>query len=360
MITESFTKLKTYGFVFQNPDGTYPNKNTYFQIDNFIGNATFSSNVACTNIITGPIQAPTAKISSLSVTNGSFIDPSGSVIVYGNTNISTVRNLTGNYISFNPPDTAIANYIAANNSSLLWQRSTNRSTPSNPSTSIDRYVNLLGWVHTLRQTLSIPPVFDRNSLILTINTLINLFNSRGVLVNISDLKPAITLITITLTGFIVFWTGRVTTLYIDDKIYASNITGNSLTVTGFPNTNLFPYIIRVGNSDAISAPFPISICNINSDLYDMNNYFGTVGLRPTSNLYFRLTTPNVSNVIILISENYPIAYTVTFNISGSNASSTTPIIFKFWDGFSYNISTIKITSQASQTLTYNPLQGYFV
>jgi hypothetical protein len=347
--------------VFQNPDGTYHNTNTYFQVDNFIGNATFSSNLACTNIITGSTRAPTAKINSLSVTNGSFIDPSGSVIVYGNTNINIILGqLTANYISFNPPNTAIANYIAANNSSLLWQNSTNRSTPATPSSSVDKYVNLLGWRHVLRQTLSIPPVFDRNSLILTINTLINLFNSRGILVSVNDALPVITLITVTLTGFVVYWTGRVTTLYIDDRIYASNISGNSLTVTGFPNTNLFPYIIRVGSSDAISVPFPVSIYNINSDLNDMNNYVGITGLRPTSSLYFRLTTPNTPNVIILISDKNPIAYSAIFNISGSNASPATPIIFKFWDGFSYNISSIKITSQSSHTLTYNPLQGNFV
>ena len=360
MITESFTKLKTYGFVFQNPDGSYPTQNTYFQIDNFSGNATFASNVACTNITTGSITAPTSKFISLSATRGSFIDPSGSVIVYGNTHINSVGNLRANYISFNPPNTAIENYLSANNSALIWQRSTNRATPSNPSTSIDRYVNLLGWIPTLRQTISIPPASDRNSLISAINTLIKLFNSRGIVVSIPNSQPIITQITVTLTGFVVFWTGRVTNLYIDDILYASDITSSSLTVTGFPNTNIFPYSVRVGTSETLSAPFPITIYNINSDLYDMNNYIGTAGLRPPSNLYFRLTTPNKPNVIILISEENPIAYSAIFNISGSNASSTTPIIFKFWDGFSYNISNIRITSQASRTITYNELQGIFV
>jgi hypothetical protein len=194
----------------------------------------------------------------------------------------------------------------------------------------------------------------------TINALITLLTSRGILVYIPGIPiPTITGITVDVSGFTVRWqavTGATSyTLLMDGKYY-SNITQTSYSFTGYPNTNIFPYIVSVAavtsaGYSKYSPPFPVSIFNINNDAHDLNNYPGSFGIGPTSYFYFRATSPG-TNYIILISEKRPVTNDTVFYMQGSNASTLQPIRFKTWDYGAYSTPDIKITDVAPHVFTY--------
>lgn len=328
------------------------------QISNYIGYATFSQSVDCTNIITRPLYSTNSTITEVVCGRGTLTDPSGSLLITSTQTIPTVsitnisRTLKTLFVNFSQTEN-MGNYLYSNNTMLEYQSTVGLSTPgSTPAT--DTRVNLTAWPQILRQGVPLSlPSSSTVDLANTVNALITLFAKLGVIVAVPSIVLDPTSIGIDASGVTISWSGSLPsyTVYLDKIPVLTGVVGNSCHLTLQPN--IFAYDVSVSGSTSL----PISVCNINSNPKDQGNYYPTFGLSPTTAAYYRATIPGSVNYIMVINKTYPVTLNTYFIIRGSNASPTTPISLITYFNGSYLGSAVKIVEPGPHVLQYNSGSG---
>ncbi len=389
-----FDVIKTSSVTFKNPDGGTPSIGSILQTNDIFGTATFTSSITCDEILTTRADISSMTVSYVTVTRlttGPVIsdtdiqisDTSGDIvtdyIASDNGNYSRVDNYIlpdeqTNLILEGTNSSLVgnrSNYLALNNGALLWQQTSGKNALTTKTLTTDIYTNIIQWISAFAQTSSAPLLSQSAStvaIINTLNTLILTIASRGVLLKVrgGPAKPVIDSsgLRVDLSGFTVSWTSVPFCTYavlLDDRVYSQNFSATQYSFTGFSQTNNFPYIVKIAAIDtmgryAFSDPFPVVIRNINSNPKDLANFYGTFGQGPSSQAYYRATSPNAINYITVSTDPTILPTNQVQNkfvLLGSNASVTTPIQIRYWDENSYLISSLKITNTIPYFLRYN-------
>lgn len=360
--SEVFDRIKTSGFSFKNPDGSIPTVGSVFQTDSIFGTATFTQDMICNGLDATTVDANTLAFVNITGTTLSAQTITASTDI---TATDTSGSIQVDYVTTELSGDA-ANYLVVNNGILTSQKTTGKTPVPPPgdfttSATTDTITNVTQWVSMLAPTVSMAPTTpDLPSIISKINTLLLLLSSRGAFITVAGpAKPTITGIRVDPTGFTASWTSVPNCTYaviLDDAVNTSSVATYSF--TGLAGTNNFPYILKVAAIDTSGAytfsdPYPVTIRNINGDPTDLGNFYGTFGQGPTSQAYYRLTTPNVKNYVILnIGPNDPPLQNTIFKIQGSNASPTSPIRFRYWNSPNYITSTAIVSDTGPHRLDY--------
>jgi hypothetical protein len=389
-----FDVIKTSSVTFKNPDGGTPSIGSILQTNDIFGTATFTSSITCDEIITTRADISSMTVSYVTVTRlttGPVIsdtdiqisDTSGDIVADYIASDNGKYSRVDNYILPDEQTNLIlegansslvgnsSNYLALNNGALLWQQTSGKNALTTKTLTTDIYTNIIQWISAFAQTSSAPllsPSASTVAIINTLNTLILTIASRGVLLKVrgGPAKPVIDSsgLRVDLSGFTVSWTSVPFCTYavlLDDRVYSQNFSATQYSFTGFSQTNNFPYIVKIAAIDtmgryAFSDPFPVVIRNINSNPKDLENFYGTFGQGPSSQAYYRATSPNAINYITVSTDPTILPTNQIQNkfvLLGSNASATTPIQIRYWEDNSYLISSLKITNTIPYFLRYN-------
>ena len=389
-----FDVIKTSSVTFKNPDGSIPSIGSILQTNDIFGTATFISNITCDDILTTSADISSMTVSYLTVTRlttGPVIsdtdiqvsDTSGDIVADYIASDNGKYSQVDNYILPDEQTNLIlegtnsslvgnsSNYLALNNGALLWQQTSGKNALNTKILTTNIYTNIIQWISAFAQTSSAPllsPSASTVAIINTLNTLILTIASRGVLLKVrgGPAKPVIdsSELRVNLSGFTVSWTPVPFCTYavlLDDRVYSQNFSATQYSFTDFSQTNNFPYIVKVAAIDTMgrytfSDPFPVVIRNINSNPKDLANFYGTFGQGPSSQAYYRATSPNAINYITVSTDPTILPTNQVQNkfvLLGSNASATTPIQIRYWDENSYLISSLKITNTIPYFLRYN-------
>ena len=395
--SEVFDVIKTSSVTFKNPDGSIPIIGSILQTNDIFGTATFTSSITCDDIITqradissmtvvGPFGLTATRLTVGPVNSSTDIrisDTSGDIVADYIASDNGQYSRVDNYILPDEQTNLIlqgtnsslvgnsSNYIALNNGTLLWQQTSGKNALTTNVFTTDVYTNIMKWKSAFAQTSSVPllsPSASTLAIISTLNTLILTIASRGIFLKVkrSPAKPVIDSsgLRVDVSGFTVSWTSVPLCTYavlLDDRVYLQNLGATQYSFTGFSETNNFPYIVKVAAIDTtgrytFSDPFPVVIRNINSNPKDLANFYGTFGQGPSSQAYYRATSPNDINYITVSTDPTILPTNQSQNkfvLLGSNASATTPIQIRYWDENSYLISTLKITNTIGYFLRYN-------
>lgn len=313
MRNEEFIKLTLSEITILNSDGSKPTQGSICSITNFVGESSTNQSPACANLTCNTATIANANIDSvtakLTITESLTIQNTPSI----RSGLEIVKHLNSLDCSG-----ITAQYI--NLGSLLYLN--NGLLQSN--------TDILGW----KPSASVSTVSTMQNTITSLNTLILSLARQGI-VRINN-GATFHSISINPTGFTINITGTPSLLCID---------GIDTTTTITQSKTNFPYILCI---DGIQTP--ISIRNINSDPTDLANFYGISGEGVTSTAYYRATVPGKINYIILSVNQL---FAGDFNISGSNASPTTPISFIYNTGLSFLGVSIKITDSGPHSLQFS-------
>lgn len=346
-MNETFDCIKVFNL-------TVPNQpvNTILQISNFSGQAQFTQHMACTNLLGDALDAEEGTIIDLT---GSTIN-THTLVNKGSISISdTAGSIIVPYMNFSSSVNKGA-YLYESRGFLQIQNTDGLRPLGNLALAqtTDTITNITGWTAMLAPSTAISDTTaDLATLITTVNTLIQTFANKGIILTTElSLAPVITGITVDVSGFYMTWTPSTTaTIAIDSILYTEQAT--SPYFIPIATSNMFYYSLTVGTS----LPFLAAFCTITSNPLDLRNYYPTFGLTPASRAYYRASNIGRINYILLSTETYPLTNNTVFLMKGSNASATTPISFMYYSntifGAAYLPATITLTDPGPHILEYN-------